>query len=73
MTIHKQLIHTPVCINPLMVDNAAQSTLWYQLNARESVDRDEPYGSLYNYTLAVVSTSNRWHALEYAGPPMIPY
>ena len=46
-----------------------QRTLWYRLNARKSVDRDEPWVTLCNDSLAVISHrqtvntrwSNPWH------------
>ena len=34
--------HTAVCIIHVTVDNAAPKPTEYQLNARKSVDRDEP-------------------------------
>ena len=53
--INKQRVHhTAVCIKHLMLDNAAHSTLCYQLNARKWVDGDEPWVALCSYTLAVI-------------------
>ena len=59
------LQHTTMCINCLLVHNAAPNTKF--MHARKSVDHERALGfTMQLYTNCSFTSSNRWRALEHA-------